>query len=88
MAWPLHVHVCAWVFAVAGVVTRGYHGYRFGSVKGKSQLIRDDDNDRSDEEGDDEEGSRVLTFGNKTQPAKQMQVGGVDTTCLLSLLHV
>ena len=68
-------------------MTFGCHGYRFGSVKGKSRLIRDDDNDRSDEEGDEEEGSRVLTFGNKTQPAKQMQVDEGIHSYSLSLLH-
>ena len=70
------MYVCAY-FVIAMNMTQGCHGYRFGSAKGKSRLVRDDDNDRSDEDGDDEEGSsRVLTFGSKTQPAKQMQVGG------------
>lgn len=86
--WPSQcVCVCVSVrtyFVVPMVVTLSCHGYRFGSVRGKSRLIREDENDRSDEDADDEEGSRVRTFGGKAQPAKQMQVSRLQLLCELT----
>ena len=74
MAWPMCVRAFVYPFMVSVDVTRGCHGYRFGSTRGRSRLVREDDNDRSDEDADEEEEGRVRTFGKKNQPAKQMQV--------------
>lgn len=68
-------------------VTQSCHGHRFGSIKGKSRLIREDENDRSDEDVDEEEESRVRTFGKKNEPAKQMQVcASLSVPCSLRSL--
>lgn len=50
----------------------------FGKAKGKSRLIREDEHDISDEEGEDGGGAggggRVVSFGTTNEPGRQMQV--------------
>lgn len=48
------------------LVARGY-----GAVSGNSRLIREDENDLSDE---DEGMTSHMTFGKKAEPARQMEV--------------
>jgi hypothetical protein len=53
---------------------------------GKSRLVREDENDKSDEEGNEDEGSH-MTFYKRDEPGRQMQVGHIGCHgCMLVVM--